>query len=162
MTVTEIQRKASELERQVWLRNAVEYVVVLILVGVHGSLAVIGPNAVERAGRTLIVAAALYVGWQLHRRGSIERMPASLGAMSCIDFYRAQLMRQRELFRNAWTWYLLPFVPGAALVLLGSRVAGAPQSLIAAAVAFVVVIFVAVTAAHRQAMRRIQAKLDEL
>src|SRR5215203_5150363 len=110
MTMREIQDKTRQLETHVWLRNAIEYSVVAILIAVHGSLALTRPNPFERTGRALIAAAAVYVGWQLHRRGSVERMPSSLGITSCVDFYRAQLVRQRELFRNAWTWYLVPFV----------------------------------------------------
>ena len=162
MSITEVQSRARELENQVWLRNGIEYMVIMILVAVHGTMAFAAANHIERAGRALIAAAALYVGWQLHRRGSVARMPSSLGTTSCVEFYRAQLVRQRELFRDAWTWYLLPFVPGAALVLLGSRLQGAPLSLVIGALAFVVTVFVAVTMAHRQAARKVQAKLDEL
>jgi hypothetical protein len=162
MTISAIEGKARELETQVWLRNGIEYIVAAILIIIHGALALTAPNPVERAGRALIVAAALSVAWQLHRRGSMDRMPSSLGATSCVEFYRAQLVRQRELFRSAWTWYLLPFIPGAVLVLIGSRLEGAPLSLVAGVVAFIVTIFVAVTVAHRQTLRKVQAKLDEL
>ena len=162
MSTADIQRRARDLENQVWLRNGIEYMAVMILVAVHGTMAVTAPNVVERVGRALIAVAALYVGWQLHRRGSVARMPASLGTTSCVDFYRAQLVRQRELFHNAWTWYLLPFIPGAALVLFGSRLQGAPLSLVAGAAAFVLIVFVAVTVAHRRAAAKVQAKLDEL
>jgi hypothetical protein len=162
MSISEVHGRARELENQVWLRNSIEYMVVVILVAVHGTMAFTAPNSVERAGRALIAVAALYVGWQLHRRGSVARVPSSLGTTTCVEFYRTQLVRQRELFHNAWTWYLLPFVPGAALVLLGSRLQGAPLSLIIGTAAFVVAVFVAVTMVHRQAARRVQAKLDEL
>ena len=40
--------------------------------------------------------------------------------MSCLEFHRSELVRQRDLLRSVWWWYLLPFVPGMLLIPVGS------------------------------------------
>jgi hypothetical protein len=41
----------------------------------------------------------------------------ALGRTNCVEFYRAELLRQRDLSKDSWD-YLLPFVPGMTLAIL--------------------------------------------
>jgi len=49
---------------------------------------------------------------QLYRKGSPTAMPSDIGSATCLEFFRSELVRQRDLLRNVWTWYLIPMVPG--------------------------------------------------
>jgi positive regulator of sigma E activity len=42
------------------------------------------------------------------------------GFDSCLDFHRRELVRQRDLLRSVWSWYLGPLVPGMVVFLFGS------------------------------------------
>ena len=69
-----------------------------------------------------MIAGALTVMFELHRRGSARTAPADLGLSTCIDFHRKSLERQRDALRTVWIWYLLPFVPGLAIFEIGSAI----------------------------------------
>ena len=117
MTLAQIHAKARKFESRVQWRNAVEYVACgVVIVGFSPAL-LSGPNWMMRVGAALIMLATIYVGWQLHRRGSVEASPQPDETL--VDAYRRQLIRQREALRTIATWYLAPFVPCMALFLVG-------------------------------------------
>ena len=39
-----------------------------------------------------------------------------------ISFHRKELQRQRDFLRGIWRWYLLPMMPGLAVLLIGGAV----------------------------------------
>jgi hypothetical protein len=62
------------------------------------------------------MAALVYTAYR-YRKQHVVAPPVALGRTNCVDYYRAQLVRQRDLSQDSWG-FLLPFVPGLALALL--------------------------------------------
>ena len=117
MTLADIRAKAHNFERRINRRNAVEYMACgVVLVG-FGAQIPAAPNWMIRAGAGLVMLATVYIAWQLHRRGSVEATPEA--GESLIDSYRRQLVRQRDAIGTVGSWYLAPFLPGMALMILG-------------------------------------------
>jgi hypothetical protein len=90
-------------------------------------------------------------------------MPAGMGLASCLEFHRDELARQRDLLASVWTWYLLPFVPGAACVFIG-RFIEHPERWpwLALSFLFVALVFVGVGVLNTRVARSLQHKIDEL
>ena len=112
--------------------------------------------------------AILFVAWQLHRRGSTESTPQP--GESLVEAYRRQLIRQRNALRTVGIWYLAPFVPGMALIMLGrwyqmhapGRPIAQDRAIILASSAFVVLVMAAIWLLNLRGARRLQKRIDEL
>ena len=123
----DVRRRAAEFERTIRKRNLSEYVAALLVVLFFGWPAATAEATSARVGAALIIAGTLYVVAQLRRRGSASAAPSDAGLEPCLDFHRRELERQRRLLRGIWSWYLLPLVPGLA-VMLGGQVLAHPES----------------------------------
>lgn len=110
MSLEEIRRKAEKFQRKIRHRNLREYGGAIIVLG--GFSYYIWKFPAVRLGSAMIIAATLYVVYQLHKRGSARTVPESMALGTSLDFHRRELERQRDLIRDVWKWYLLPFVPG--------------------------------------------------
>ncbi len=118
MTLADIHLKARTFESRIQRRNAVEYVACgVVIVGFAPAL-LNGPHWLMRVGAGLIMLAVPFVAWQLHRRGSVDASPEPDETL--VDSYRRQLARQRDALRSVGSWYLAPFVPGLALLMVGA------------------------------------------
>jgi len=115
----DVRKGANKFYRYVKWRNAVEYAACVIVVIAFGAYVFTLPHPLQKIGSALVVVATFYVAWQLHRRASAEP-PEKAGTMPILVFTRGQLVRQRDALRSIFWWYMLPFLPGLALVLLGS------------------------------------------
>jgi len=118
VTLDNIRVKAGAFQKRVRRRNLIEYLAAAIVVPVFGFYVYALPGWMIKTGSALTVLAVLYIVWRLHRSGSAERVPDA-GAVSLLDFHRRALVRQRDMIRSAWRWYILPTVPGMALMMLG-------------------------------------------
>ena len=112
MSAAELRLKAQKFEKRVSRRNLREYVASAIVIAIFGSYIWLYPSALARTGSVLIIAGTLFMVWALHKRGAARTMPAGLEFRSSVEFHRKELLRQRDLLRGIWWWYLLPFVPG--------------------------------------------------
>ncbi len=166
MSLEEIRRRAGRFQSRIWWRNAREYAAIVIVIVVFGFYLKWFPDPVARAGSVLIIAGALYVGYQLHRRASFETMPAAAEVGPCLGFHRRALERQRDALANVWSWYLGPMIPGLAVFLIGSAGARMPlryrvlTTVIRAAV--VGAVFWLTAKLNHRAARKLQTKVDEL
>jgi hypothetical protein len=120
-----------------------------------------------RIGSGLVIAGAVYVVFQLYRRGSAASAPAELGLTTGLDFYRKELERQRVLLNSVWRWYLGPFVPGLAVITLGAAITNPARSpyawLFAGSYAVVVALaFWLVARLNQRCAGRLQRQIDEL
>ena len=159
----DIRRRARRLERAVSVRNLQEYVAAAVVVAAFGVRMWWESSAVVRAGGVMVIAATVFVTYQLRRPGTATQLPAELGVTHAIDFHRAQLERQRDLVQNVWRWYLLPFMPGLVGLQIGLGVSG--QASVARVVVQSAVIctgFAAIHGLNRLAARRLQRRIDRL
>jgi hypothetical protein len=114
----------------------------------------------ERAGDLLIMAAFVYVGYR-YRKQRLAAPPVILGRTNCVEFYRAELVRQRDLSKDSWG-FLLPFVPGFTLAVFGSRFEHRPASQIIAIIVFGVALFLGVHWWNVYTARKFQREIDAL
>jgi hypothetical protein len=163
MSVREIRARAERLERTVRWRNLREYAAAAIVIPVFAVQAWFAETAAVALGCWLVALAALWVVYHLHRRGTARRPAGEQGATSCLEFHRSEIVRQRDLLRSVWWWYLLPFVPGMLLIIVG-RALEQPDRLAAAlgAAMFLAVIFVAIGRLNQRVARKLQRRLEEL
>jgi hypothetical protein len=121
--IDDLRHAATRFDRRIRRRNAVEYGAAALVSVLFGAFAVLMPLPIPamRIGAVLIVIAAAYVAWQLHRRASA--LPLSPG-MPVIAHHRAALARQRDALASVGRWYLAPFLPGLILVLFGPIIHG--------------------------------------
>jgi hypothetical protein len=119
-----------------------------------------GRDLVERMGDLLTIAAFLYLSYEYRKHARLR--PERLGLTSCIDCYRAQLIHERNLAHQS-SRYLLPFVPGVALSLLGGVLdPGIPTARKIAVAVFGVALFVAVAWVNARTARKLQQEIDAL
>jgi len=162
MSASEIDVKAALLDDRVRRNNAGAALAFgAILIGNLLQLALPGQHSYERVGAALIVLAAASMLWLYWRARSTDvRLDES--GLSCLTFYRAQLIRQQQLARRFWLC-VLAFVPGILLSLIGG-VSARPltPSRLAALAAGGALVIVAVVWMIVREKRRLQAELDEL
>ncbi len=165
-----------KFERTIARRNIGEYLASAIVVALFGFYAWRFPTLTLRIGCGLIIAGTLYVVYQLHRRASAKPAPAEWALTNCIEFQRSQMARQRDALRSVLTWYLLPFVPGMIVFLLGlfqfvrgiAISVGRPFPMGIAIVSFsfitlcIAAVFFAVWKLNDWAAKKLQLQIDEL
>jgi hypothetical protein len=120
LSLDEVREHAHRLERRVARRNLREYVAAVIVVIGYGWGMWVMPSALIRGGALLIIAATVLVVWRLHRWGRAQPLPSDLALKPALAFHRSQLERQRDGLKGVWRWYLLPFVPGLLVLVIGA------------------------------------------
>ena len=115
----QVRGRALKLQRRILWRNVGEYLAGIVVVAAFSYYIWLFPSLVVRVGSALVIAGTLFVAHNLHKRGSARSVPADMARRTCVEFHREELVRQRDLVRSAWTWYLLPFVPGVVVFLFG-------------------------------------------
>ena len=59
----------------------------------------------------LMMAAHLFVSWQVWKRFTPRRAPLQNSGQNLLQFQRQELERQHGSVAKAWLWYILPFWP---------------------------------------------------
>lgn len=75
----------------------------------------------NRIGGAIIVLAALFVWWFLHRYARVRPIPGNLGFTETIEAYKADLERRRGLSKSYVWWYVMPLGTGLAVLLIGPQ-----------------------------------------
>ena len=156
----EIRRKAQQFEKRIQRRNLREYIAGGAGIVIFTVYLFIFPSPVARTGSALIIAGALCVLYQIYKRATAGALPEALALTASLQFHRRELVRQRDLLRSVWLWYVGPFVPG--IVVFGMGVS--PRHGAASwwnAVPFLC-IFGAVMWANYRAARRLDRQIAEL
>jgi hypothetical protein len=168
MTLAAIHEKARTFQARIRRRNAIEYIAsAVVILGFVPALLHRG-SWMMQAGSALTIAATLFIVWQLHQRASARTVPEA--GQSLVGFYRAELIRQRDAVRSVGVWYLAPFVPGVALLLLGrwfqshaaGRPIGADHAIILLSAVVVALVFLVIWLLNQRAADRLQRRIDEL
>jgi hypothetical protein len=165
--VEELRLKAAQLRSSIHRRNLAEYCAGGLVAAIDGYYFLHFGSLLARAGSALMLAAIAWIVLHLHQHGSTGSMPTQ--ALRSLDFLTGELMRQRDLLRNVWNWYLLPLVPGMTLFLLGLHeikgADGAPlvsERAILHTVAACVIGFALIAFANNRAAGRLQRHIDHL
>jgi len=169
VSLENIHHRARQFQSEIRRRNLREYIAALLVVFMFGRYLWVYPGWMTKAGGALSVIAALFVMWQLHRRGRSEALPDESG-MPIVDFHRAELIRQRDMLKSVGSWYLAPFVPGLVLLAMGryyqvhaiGRTLAADHRIIILANVVVLLVFAAVWLLNVWAAQRLQRKIDQL
>ena len=165
MSVEEIRRRAGKFERRTVWRNRREIVACMIVSVLFAYFLATNHDGLFRMAYGLFIAGMIWVAVQLHRKGSVNSLPAALGAASSLRFFRAELERQRDVVRNVWPWYLAPLVPGYVMLTIAYAVSF-PRPVrwlgVAAFDGFVVLVFLGVWKLNQRAARCLQRSIDDL
>ncbi|MCC6539945.1 MAG: hypothetical protein IT162_20520 [Bryobacterales bacterium] len=117
MTAGEVRKMAQAFERRIWRRNAREYAGGAVGLAAYSFYLVKAPDWWLKAGALTVLAGVALVCWRIYRHGAAADIPADLALHDGLQFHRRRLEHQRDLLRGVWTWYLLPLVPGLAIIL---------------------------------------------
>jgi hypothetical protein len=165
MSAEEIRKRAGKFERKIRWRNRRESVGCLIVSGLFAYFLVDTHEFLFRIAYGLFIAAMIWIAIQLHRKGSVQSLPAGLEASSSLQFFRKELERQRDAVKNVWPWYLAPMVPGYVMLTIAYAVSF-PQPVRWMGVAvfdlFMVLVFIGIWKMNLRAAKCLQRSIDEL
>jgi len=120
-TIDRIRHRAERLDSVARRRNRREYAaggaaaLVLGAAGAAQLIAATGPADLLRAvGFLWLVGAAVVSAVVLRKHGGCDR--AGDLTQDSLSYLRTRLRHERDLLRTAWRWYVLPTVPGFAMV----------------------------------------------
>jgi hypothetical protein len=168
MTLAQIHQKARTFQARVRRRNIIEYVAcVVVIAGFMPALLHRG-SWMMQVGAAWIMAATVFIAWQLHRRASGRAVPD--GGQAVVDFHRRELIRQRDAVRSVGFWYLAPFAPGMALLLAGRwfqshathRSLALDHLIIALVGIIAALVFVVIWLLNQRGADRLQRQIEEL
>jgi len=166
-SLEEVRKGADKLYRHVKWRNRIEYAACVLVVIVGTFRVFTWPHILHKVGFAMLVAAAIYAPWQLHRRASAVSPEKALG-MPLYAFLRGQLVRQRDALKNILWWYVMPFLPGIVLVFVANgldpevEAAGPPIWARWAAIGGILLVFGFVWWINKVGARRLQKRIDEI
>ena len=161
-SAADMREKARRLEAN--MRRGFHGIAALMIFGAAGyaSFLYFFPSLIHRIGASLTLAGYLFCAYQLYNRVRLAKVPPGVGLTTGAR-YRAELGRQREFCLNAWRTFLLPFVPGPAVFLMGFLV---PDQGVAKAIALTMALivspFMLAVPLMRKKARMLQREIDEL
>jgi hypothetical protein len=163
MPLEEIHRQARQFEKRIRRRNLREYIAGAAGIVIFTVYLFIFPNPVARTGSALIIVGALCVLFQIYKRATPGALPTDLALTASLEFHRRELVRQRDLLRSVWLWYVAPFVPGIVVFGTGVKPAHGSASWLNA-MPFLSIFGVCMWLNHRAAVRldRQIAELDHV
>lgn len=165
MSAEAIRLRAGTFERKIARRNLRETVIAVLVVLFFGYCLVTTPQILLRIAWALFIGGMIWITINLHRRGTPRTMPADMGSSSCLEFFRSELERQRDLIQNVWPWHLAPFIPGY-LALNVAYIFGSHRLVLWAGLALLNAVFVAsfvgVWKVNQKAARCLQRSIDDL
>ncbi len=167
MSVEQIRMSAGKFQRTIGWRNVREYVAALAVTIFFAYDFVRTDDVLARIGFGLLIAGTAWVVWQLHAQGSAKRVPEDAALSSFIEFQRRELMRQRDLLRGVWRWYLGPLIPGLVVLIASFGRTNAhqvkhPELIIVTYSILVAAVFLGIAKLNERGARRLQQQIDRL
>jgi hypothetical protein len=160
MPLDEIRAKAQRLDARTRRWRSVAALLFIVLVISEALQLWMQEALLERAGDSLTIAALVYVAYRF-RRQRMAAPPVTLGRTNVVEFYRAELVRQRDLSKDSWG-YLLPFVPGVSLALFGRGLGERSLGQTIAVIVFGVALFLGAAWWNSYTARKLQNEIDSL
>jgi len=162
MPLEEIRRKARQFEKRINRRNLREYAGGAFVIAGFTYYIFKFPSPLMRTGCALIIVGSLFVMVQLYRRGSPGVLPVDLAWTDSLEFHRRELVRQRDLLRSVWLWYIGPLVPGLAVFEAGTMPQHSPWWMFLVLVLFFLVVFGLIIWVNHRASVRLGRQIAEL
>lgn len=166
ITLDYVRHRIEGLRRRSRIRNAFEYVggmagVVFVL---WTGWDFIRPRPLMSIAMGLWVLAMIYVLVQWHRRASAQDPADRLGTLDALQFYRQQLVRQRDARRGNWRWWLPPMAPFLILMFISFivEVRPIPWVAILGLAAWVVFGLTMAVVSYEKVARGLQQEIDAL
>jgi hypothetical protein len=160
MQPNDIRTKAEQLDRKNRRSRLLTVLLFILLLILESWQVWVQEEMLERAGDLLTIAALLYIAHRFWKYRAAAP-PVALGTTNSVAFYRAELIRQRDLSKDSWG-YLLPFVPGVTLSLFGDGIENRPIGLWVALVVFAVALFLGIAWWNAHTARKLQSEVDAL
>jgi hypothetical protein len=161
MSLEAIRTKAGEFDSKVKRWNLVGAVVLIALLAKNAWEVWVDTDVIERVSDLLLFGALLYVVFRFRGHARADTAPATLGLASCVEHYRSRLIRQRDLARDSWRW-VLPFVPGLGLNLLGGIVDSRSAAQVVVLVVMAVAVFAGVLWVNARTARQLDREIAAL
>ncbi len=169
MSTDEIRARAGNMQSLVSRRNFREYLVGGVLIAFFAAMAFVVPYPLSKLGCALIAIGIAFVMWRLFvvaRAGSVSEAAA---ANDWAQFYRSELVRQRDALQGIWHWYLGPLIPGMIVywLAIGIRSIGTPSvvwewAIAVGGLALTAFLFTRIAAANKNAAAALQAEIETL
>jgi hypothetical protein len=161
MRLEDVREKAQRLETKVRRGNILAGVLIILALIDNARDVWIHPELLVRSGHFLIVAALVYAIYRFRAHARPLTAPNTLGLTSCVEFYRARLVRQRDMSVDGWK-YVLSFVPGFGLIVVGRALENRTPSQIVTLVALAIVLFAGIILVHVRSARRLDREIASL
>lgn len=165
MSAEAIRLRAGKFERRISRRNLRETIIAAGVIGFFGYSLATTPQILLRITWGLFIIGMIWMTINLYRKGTPKTMPGDMGSSSCVEFFRSELERQRDLIENVWPWHLAPLVPGY-LALNISYILGPRRLVLWAGLSFINAVFIAafvgVWKVNQKAARCLQRSIDDL
>jgi hypothetical protein len=158
-----LQRRVTAFQTRIRRRNVREFVAAAFVIGAFSSFLRRDIPPSFQLSYVLIISGALLYISHLYRKGMARRLPPSATPSILTDFYRSELVRQRDLLRSIWSWALAPMLPGLILF-FASNIASHPRAwpmMLPFAVIGTAVVFL-IWSANRHAAEELQQEIDNL
>ena len=111
VSLSDLQERARSFRNRVRWRNVALVVYSLFNIAAGAALIAMGRFPSMTYPMLLMIAAHLFVLWQVSIRVGARSLPAGVPGQALIDFLRGESQRQRDALSGAWLWYILPFMP---------------------------------------------------
>lgn len=168
MTLDEIRKKNELLDGRIRRRNSIGYAIGFFEIVWFSIFVFIVPNLVHRIGYFLLALGCGYMVYQLllnqlQKRAAVIRA-AKMGNAASIEFYRAELERQRDFHRGSRFWSRLVMLALGPLLFFGFAIAH-PQSdrfLWLVVSALLLVLLVRAVPLNLRRARKYQAQINEI
>jgi hypothetical protein len=126
MVLEKVRADALKFRRRTRLATVREMIAAIVVIVVFGFYVRFLPGVLLKVGSALGIAWALFYMWTWRRVMTARRAPDD-GAQ-CLDFYRGELERRRDVVRGMWRWVLAPLVPVFILFTIGRWIGPSPRT----------------------------------
>jgi hypothetical protein len=111
IALSDVRARADRLRMRANWRNIALYAYSAANIGLSLWLIASGRLSSFKYPMVLMIAAHVFVLWQVNRRIASRALPGEMAGQAALDFLRDELERQAGAFSNAWLWYIAPFMP---------------------------------------------------
>ncbi len=118
MTLDDIVSKARAFQAKVRRRNLINNTLAVLGIVTFAIYVYVFSGWMIKTGSLLCILAAVNFVWQQHVRTAVRRIPDAPAA-ALADFYRSELVHDRDAVGGSWLWETAPMLPGLALIVLG-------------------------------------------